>query len=62
MPSTVKMISSRWELSDGHTIARYRQTGGYEALRKALTQLIKMREKVLKIIFGDEEAAGGDHV
>ena len=37
MPSTVKMISSRWELSDGHTIARYRQTGGYEALRKALT-------------------------
>ena len=37
MPSTVKMISSRWELSDGHTIARYRQTGGYEALRKALS-------------------------
>lgn len=37
MPSTVKMVSSRWELSDGHTIARYRQTGGYEALRKALS-------------------------
>ena len=37
MPSTVKMISSRWELSDGHTIARYRKTGGYEALRKALS-------------------------
>ena len=37
MPSTVKMISSRWELSDGHTIARYRETGGYEALRKALS-------------------------
>ena len=29
---------------------------------KASQDFIKMREKVLKIIFGDEEAAGGDHV
>ena len=36
MPSTLKMISSRWDLTDGHTIAKYRETGGYEALRKAL--------------------------
>jgi taurine transport system ATP-binding protein len=29
---------------------------------KASPDFIKMRERVLKIIFGDEEAAGGDHV
>jgi taurine transport system ATP-binding protein len=29
---------------------------------KASQDFIKMREKVLKIIFGDEEATGGDHV
>lgn len=29
---------------------------------KASPEFIKMRERVLKIIFGDEEAAGGDHV
>jgi ABC-type taurine transport system ATPase subunit len=29
---------------------------------KASQDFIKMREKVLKIIFGDEEAGGGDHV
>jgi taurine transport system ATP-binding protein len=29
---------------------------------KASPEFIKMREQVLKIIFGDEEAAGGDHV
>jgi taurine transport system ATP-binding protein len=29
---------------------------------KASPDFIKMREQVLKIIFGDEEAAGGDHV
>jgi taurine transport system ATP-binding protein len=29
---------------------------------KASPEFIKMREKILQIIFGDEEAAGGDHV
>jgi taurine transport system ATP-binding protein len=29
---------------------------------KASAEFIKIREQVLKIIFGDEEAAGGDHV
>jgi taurine transport system ATP-binding protein len=29
---------------------------------KASQDFIRMREKVLKIIFGDEEAGGGDHV
>jgi taurine transport system ATP-binding protein len=29
---------------------------------KASPDFIRMREKILKIIFGDEEAAGGDHV
>lgn len=29
---------------------------------KASADFIKMRERVLKIIFGDEEAGGGDHV
>jgi taurine transport system ATP-binding protein len=29
---------------------------------KASPEFIKMREQVLKIIFGDEEAGGGDHV
>ena len=31
------MISSRWDLTDGHTLDGYLRTGGYEALRKALT-------------------------
>jgi ABC-type taurine transport system ATPase subunit len=29
---------------------------------KASPEFIKMREQVLKIIFGDEDATGGDHV
>ncbi len=31
-----KIISSRVDLDDGHTLARYEATGGYQALRKAL--------------------------
>ena len=31
-----KIISSRVDLDDGHTLSRYEATGGYQALRKAL--------------------------
>ena len=31
-----KIITSRFDLDDGHTLARYEATGGYQALRKAL--------------------------
>jgi NADH-quinone oxidoreductase subunit F len=34
-----KMITSRWDMTDGHTMAGYQRTGGYEALRKALTTM-----------------------
>jgi NADH-quinone oxidoreductase subunit F len=30
------IVSSRWGLLDGHTLERYRATGGYSSLRKAL--------------------------
>ena len=36
MPAPTKMISTRWEQADGHTLDGYLRTGGYEALRKAL--------------------------
>jgi NADH-quinone oxidoreductase subunit F len=36
MPSSLKMISTRWDDPEGHTLKRYRETGGYEALRKTL--------------------------
>ena len=32
-----KIITSRFEFDDSHTMARYEATGGYQALRKALT-------------------------
>src|SRR5690349_20635751 len=32
-----KIITSRFGYDDGHTLARYEATGGYQALRKALT-------------------------
>jgi NADH-quinone oxidoreductase subunit F len=38
MPSSLKMITTRWDDPQGHTLARYRETGGYEALRKAMAQ------------------------
>lgn len=31
-----RMITSRWDLPDGHTLARYEETGGYQGLRNAL--------------------------
>jgi NADH-quinone oxidoreductase subunit F len=38
MPSSLKMITTRWDDPEGHTLKRYRETGGYEALRKAMAQ------------------------
>ena len=38
MPTSLKMITSRWDDPQGHTLARYRETGGYEAIRKAMAQ------------------------
>ena len=32
-----KIITGRFEFDDSHTLARYEATGGYQALRKALT-------------------------
>jgi NADH-quinone oxidoreductase subunit F len=34
-----RIVSSRWDLDDGHTLKRYRETGGYDALRKAVTTM-----------------------
>lgn len=31
-----KVVTSRWDLDDSHTLARYEATGGYQALRAAL--------------------------
>lgn len=31
-----KMVSSRWDLKNGHTLEGYVETGGYQALKKAL--------------------------
>src|SRR5262245_25177544 len=31
-----KIVSSRWDLKDSHTLDTYVKTGGYEALKKAL--------------------------
>ena len=36
MPAPTKIISTRWDQADGHTLNGYLRTGGYEALRKAL--------------------------
>lgn len=32
-----KIVSSRWNLKNGHTLSGYLETGGYEGLKKALT-------------------------
>jgi len=34
-----RIVSSRWDLADGYTLDRYRETGGYEALTKALEEM-----------------------
>ncbi len=36
MPAPLKMITTRWDQPDGHTLDGYLRTGGYDALRKAL--------------------------
>ena len=36
VPSGPRIITSRFEVADGHTYARYVRTGGYVALRKAV--------------------------
>jgi NADH-quinone oxidoreductase subunit F len=36
VPTGPKMITSRWDQVDGHTIDGYERTGGYQAVRKAL--------------------------
>ncbi len=38
MPAPLKMITTRWDQADGHTLEGYLRTGGYEGLRKALTR------------------------
>jgi NADH-quinone oxidoreductase subunit F len=39
VPTGPKIITSRWESNDGHTYEGYVRSGGYTALRKALTSL-----------------------
>src|SRR5262245_53690717 len=34
-----RIVSSRWDLPDGHTLERYLDTGGYGSLRKALESM-----------------------
>src|SRR5690606_28069903 len=34
-----RIVSARWDLADGHTLERYRETGGYAALEKAVTTM-----------------------
>jgi NADH-quinone oxidoreductase subunit F len=39
VPSGPKLITSRFDQSDGHTYQGYVNSGGYTALRRALTQM-----------------------
>jgi len=34
-----RIVTSRWDLADGHTLERYLDTGGYGSLRKALESM-----------------------
>jgi NADH-quinone oxidoreductase subunit F len=36
MPAPLKMITTRWDQMDGHTLEGYERTGGYRALKTAL--------------------------
>jgi NADH-quinone oxidoreductase subunit F len=38
MPAPLKMITTRWDQADGHTLEGYLRTGGYEGLRQALAR------------------------
>ncbi|MEM8903196.1 MAG: NADH-quinone oxidoreductase subunit NuoF [Actinomycetota bacterium] len=39
MSDVPKIVSSRWDLEDGHTLDRYVATGGYQAIERAITEL-----------------------
>ena len=39
MPRTEPIVMARFDVDDGHTLAGYERTGGYKALRKALTEM-----------------------
>jgi len=34
-----RIVTSRWDLADGHTLERYLDTGGYSSLRKAVESM-----------------------
>lgn len=37
-PTLPRIVSSRWDLEDAHTLARYEATGGYQGLRAAMSR------------------------
>jgi NADH-quinone oxidoreductase subunit F len=39
VPQGPRILTSRFEQADGYTMAGYRRTGGYDALRRALTEM-----------------------
>ena len=39
MSDIPRIVSSRWDMRDGHTLDVYRRSGGYDALRKAVTTM-----------------------
>lgn len=43
MSDVPRIITSRWDLDDGHTLERYEATGGYQALRKALEKMTPLQ-------------------
>ena len=64
MPAPLKMITTRWDQLDGHTLEGYERTGGYTALRKALTMepdaVVEEEHKALagRLLEGRLPAAG----
>src|SRR5688572_25194023 len=39
MPENVKVLTTRFDVPDGHTLDHYLKTGGYTALKKAITEM-----------------------
>lgn len=39
MPEHVKVLTTRFDVPNGHTLDHYLQTGGYQALKKAITEM-----------------------
>lgn len=39
MTEVPKIVTSRWELDDGHMLDRYLATGGYQAIKQAITTM-----------------------